>query len=99
MGRGLERPTFLAFVELWRARVVDALFVWVGEGLATALVDTFLGHGGWGQVDEIKMVGVKTGRTSWSWEVALTCAARGGYEAELPESSRYLVIQVAYAQG
>lgn len=36
--------TFLAFVEDGRARMIDAVFFRVGEYLAAALVDTFLGH-------------------------------------------------------
>lgn len=41
--------TFLAFVEDWRARVVDAWrVVLVFVDFAAALVDALLGHGWWG---------------------------------------------------
>jgi hypothetical protein len=40
--------TFLAFVEDGRARVVGAGFLGVREFLATAFVDAFEGHCGWG---------------------------------------------------
>lgn len=47
-GRRGRADTFLAFVEDGRARVVGAGFVGVREFLATAFVDAFEGHCGWG---------------------------------------------------
>lgn len=36
--------TFLALVEHWRTRMVHAVFLRIGEGLPTSLVDALAGH-------------------------------------------------------
>ena len=46
MGNSLSTKvlTFLTLVEHWRARMIHAIFLGVGEGLSTSLVDTLAGH-------------------------------------------------------
>lgn len=36
--------TFLTLVEHWRTRMIHTIFLRVGEGLSTSLVDTLAGH-------------------------------------------------------
>jgi hypothetical protein len=48
------RHTFLALVEHWRSRVMDAILVWIDKGLATTFVDA-LGCHRWAVWQEVEL--------------------------------------------